>query len=107
MTPQQKEQLIMACDSGDDVMAVTLALRIAAWNARAGFRAAAAQCRALVDELQNADADRVEYMRMRLKIATAVSSEFISKHSTNDAAAEAIRYADALMTALSSIEIGG
>ncbi len=107
MTPQQKEELIRACDSGDDVKAVTLCLHIAAWNARKGLRETAVQCRALVDELQNADANRAEYMRTRLKIAMAVSGKIIGQASREEAAAEAIRYADALMAAMSSIKIGG
>jgi hypothetical protein len=106
MTPEQKRDLIAACDAGDDVRAVTLGLQIAAWNARAGMQDTAIACRRLVDDLQHADARRSEYMRRRLEIATAVSPALIGRGPRDAAAAEAIRYADALIVALSAIEIG-
>jgi hypothetical protein len=45
-------------------------------------------------------------MQRRLAIATAVSRALIGHGTRQDAAAEAIRYADALLDALSSIPIG-
>jgi hypothetical protein len=106
MTPEQKRELIAACEAGDDVRAVTLGLQIAAWNARAGFQETAITCRRLVDDLRHADTNRAEYMQRRLAIATAVSPVLIGHGLREDAAAEAIRYADALLEALSSIGIG-
>ena len=106
MTPEQKRELIAACDAGDDVRAVTLCLQIAAWNARAGLQETAIACRRLVDELTHADARRAEYMRHRLAIATAVSPVLLAESPRKEAAADAIRYADALLDALSSIGIG-
>lgn len=106
MTPQQKAELIAACEAGDDVRAVTVALQITAWNARAGNKAEASACLRLVDALRHADNARAEYLRQRLAIATAVSPSLIGTGRREDAAAEAIRYADALLSALSAIEIG-
>lgn len=106
MTPEQKRELIAACDAGDDVRAVTLSLQIAAWNSRAGKQADAIACRKLVDDLLHADSARAEYMRNRLTIATAVSPMLIRMGPREEAAAEAIRYADALISALSAIDIG-
>lgn len=106
MTPEQKRELIAACEAGDDVRAVTLGLQIAAWNARAGLQETAITCRRLVDDLRHADANRAEYMQRRLAIATAVSPALIAECPRKEAAADAIRYADALLDALSSIGIG-
>jgi hypothetical protein len=106
MTPEQRQELIAACDAGDDVRAVTVGLQIAAWNARAGFLETATKCRQLVDDLRHAGAARAEYMQRRLAIATAVSRALIGHGPRQDAAAEAMRYADALLDALSSIPIG-
>ena len=106
MTPEQKQELIAACEQGDDVRAVTLGLQIAAWNARAGMQETAITCRRLVDELRNADSRRAEYMQKRLEIAIAVSPSLIGLGPREDAAAEAIRYADVLLDCLSSIGIG-
>jgi hypothetical protein len=106
MTPEQKRELIAACEAGDDVRAVTLGLQIAAWNARAGLQETAITCRRLVDELRNADANRAEYMQRRLAIATAVIPVLIGEGTRQDAADEAIRCADALLDALTSISIG-
>ena len=69
MTPEQRTALIAACDEGNDVRIVTMALHIAAHLARERRNGEAATIRDLVDEHDRSDGYDREFRRMRLDVA--------------------------------------
>lgn len=70
MTPEQRKHLLEACEAGDDVRIVTLALHIAATAAREGRTDTAVACRRAVDRHQQEEADARAHQEKRLTIAT-------------------------------------
>lgn len=89
MTPEQYRLLREAAESGDEVRAVTIALQIAAHNARNGRKEAGIAIRREVDKVHARAEYEKERKRVRLQLAA-----LIIPHRT---AAEAIREAESLI----------
>jgi hypothetical protein len=102
MTPQQKTELTTACERGDDVRIVTLALAVAATAARENRRDMAIQIREIVDIHLDRPTQVREYYRHRLEIAQRAMGGLLSRSADwepQEVANLSIRYADALMVA--------
>lgn len=83
MTPEQRTAFIEACDAGDEVRAVTLALQIAAHNARAGRTEQAMAIRSEVDRKQAAEAWARERRRLRLEVAAMIKCRNLDKYDSD------------------------
>lgn len=107
MTPEQKKQLIEACDADDDVRIVTVALGVAATAARERRTEVAIQIRYLIDHNQDKDSQDREYYRRRLEIAQFLIPRFAGNYGTDAVAAyESVRLADVLMAMNGRIPLG-
>ena len=87
MTPQQRIDLIRACDNGDDVHIVTLAMAIAATAARGGSMENALAIRAMADAHLRMEQTEIEYRRLRLEIAAQMLAPvwFVDRGMTAEA----------------------
>jgi hypothetical protein len=98
VTPEQKSELLAACQDGNDVRIITVALQVAAGAARRREIEDARKIRGLVDDLQLQQARRVERRRERNELARAA---LIGLASTQTPVAEvasiAFGYADAML----------
>ena len=92
MTPEQKTQLIAACESGDDVRIVTVALQVCAWLARNGRQLEAIALRSSTDDVARTEHAIREHKKKRLEIASLLFA-----FDENTSADGAIRGADLLM----------
>ena len=92
MTPEQKTQLIAACESGGDVRIVTVALQVCAWLARNGRQPEATALHNSIDDVARTAHAIREHKKKRLEIASLL---FASDPSYS--AGEAVRGADLLM----------
>lgn len=105
MTPEQKNALIEACESGNDVRIVTIALQIAASAARDGRQDDSLIIRNLVDNMFRKDGADRAYRQMRLDVAKRVIPEYLAMLGYERAAKEAVSAADALLHAVATIEV--
>ena len=92
MTPEQKTQLIAACENGDSVRIVTIALEVCAWLTRNGWQTTAVGLRRSIDDISRTEHAIREHKKKRLEIAALL---FASDPSYS--AGEAVRGADLLM----------
>lgn len=92
MTPEQKTQLVAACESGDDVRIVTVALQVCAWLARNGRQLEAIALRNSTDDVARTEHAIREHKKKRLEIASLLFAS-----SPNYSAGEAVRGADLLV----------
>ena len=72
MKPEQKKQLVDACNNNDAVKISTIALAIAATLAKQGKRGDACRIRSLYDRNQTAEHMAKEYRKIRLDIAKTI-----------------------------------
>jgi hypothetical protein len=70
VTPDQRRILVEACESGDDVRIVTIALQIAATLARDKRVVEALAIRKAVDDHNRQDSEWIEWKRVRLQVAS-------------------------------------
>ena len=122
MTPEQRTNLIAACELGDEVKIITLALQIAAKSARDGKVKEAVAIRHLIDAHQGREQAEKEYKRQRQEIATQVLAGLVANPggpyqssprcgwglvncTREDIAYEAVRIADSLIDANQGVPI--
>jgi hypothetical protein len=72
MTPEQRKALVDACETGDDVRIVTIALQVAAMLARERKVDAAMAIRGRVDQMKAEKHMHEERRRKRLEIAASL-----------------------------------
>lgn len=82
MTPDQRRALVHACEAGDDVQTVTLALHIAASLARSGDQPKAMAIRRAVDDHQAREERERERHRLRVEFAKAALPGILSNPGT-------------------------
>jgi hypothetical protein len=103
MTPSQKADLKAACEAGDDVRIVTVALSIAAHAARERRPNEAVVIRSRVDEHLQAEEREREHKRMRLTVAAHIMPGLLAgahdKEKLIGVCRRSIRVADMLMYA--------
>ena len=92
MTNEQRNQLIAACETGDDVRIITIALHVAASCARAKQLDAAIAIKSRIDAVQGQLASEKEYRRERLEVIKAFALY-------DQGLEERVEYADKIMRA--------
>lgn len=82
MTPEQRRALVQACEDGDEVRIVTLALQIAASLARAGDQPKAMAIRRAVDDHQAREEREQAHQRMRDEFAKVALAGILANPGT-------------------------
>jgi hypothetical protein len=100
MTPEQKRELLAACEEDNDIRIVTIALQVAATAARARQTGVAHHIRFLVDNLHRKEDAEREYRRTRLTVATALFAN--NEHAT---AVGSCKAADDLIKACATLPV--
>ena len=97
MTPEQKTALVEACEKGDAVRIVTIALQVAAWLARNKRQDDAIEIRLGVDDLQQAAERKQRRAILRDQFAAASLSGWRSSQCAMFSASKMadLAYADA------------
>ena len=78
MTPDQRSALLAACEDGNAIRIVTVALSIAATHAREGDAKTAMGIRRLVDDHQSREERERERHRLRVEFAKAALPGILS-----------------------------
>lgn len=101
MTPEQRTALLSACEEGNEVRIITIALQIAAKAARDGKQAVAVALRDLVDAHHRIGEAEKLYRAKRETIAAMI----LANNSDDWTVQEAVQCADRLILANATMPI--